>query len=165
MIVTIMGCIAVLAGLACNAQFSKGIKKDLKTGLSLTYDGFTVEEAVLLDAAGNPLSSNQVKLNEPIKIRVNGIEGFKVINGQVFPGASILVTDRSARQTILDEPDLFTAYDAQGCSPEDAGTITLTVTVGDPIVPDSTYIWKSQIWDKKGQARISIELEFKVLNP
>ncbi len=160
-----MGCIGILAGLACNGQFSKGIKKDLKTGLSLSYDGFTVEESVLIDADGNPLNTNQVKMNEPIRIRVNGIDGFKAVNGRVFPGASILVTDRSARQTILDEPDLFTGYNAEGCSPEDAGTVTLTVTVGDPIVPDSIYIWKSSIWDKKGQARISIELEFKVLNP
>lgn len=163
-LVSVLGVCFLCLGLACNGKFSKGIKKDLMTGLSVTYDGFTIDEAVLLDSNGQTLSSNQVGLESKIKIKITGLDGFHAINGQVFPGASILVTDTN-QVAILDEKELFSEYDSTGCSIEDSRTITLSVTVGDPMQEGNLYIWKSRVWDKKGKAYLDINQEFKVIQP
>lgn len=81
---------------ACN--FSKGVKKDLGTGLSSSYNGFAVDDIYLTDADGNRLAGNTITLGSKIGILATGVDYFAEKDGRVFPGCRILLTDKNKKE-------------------------------------------------------------------
>jgi len=95
-IVTVILCCIVFT--ACN--FSRGAKKDFRTGLSYNYNGFHVQDVLLIDASGKPMSSNKVSLNTRVSIAAIGITNYGLRGGNVYPGMMLAVTDQRGHPVI-----------------------------------------------------------------
>ncbi len=135
----------VLAITSCN--FSKGVKKDLNTSLSTSYNGFAVEEVYLTDTLERRLSSNTVALGDVILIRATGIENYQEKDGKVFPGCSILLTDKTGKD-VLNIKDAFADLN-NGVAAIDAKVLTATVNTGNPMVSGETYHLTTTFYDKQ----------------
>lgn len=143
---------------ACS--FSAGTNKDLSTGLSYTYNGFTVSEVVLAGPDNMPMSNNEVQLNTTVAIVVQGLANYTLKEDKAYPGMMLSVTDKQG-SAVIDEADLFAGGD--GYSATDAAILRGTVTVGDPMVSGETYHVKMRIWDKnKSENELTAEVDLVV---
>lgn len=133
---------ALLLG-ACN--FSVGTKKDFGTGLSYTYNGFAVDEVLLVGGDNVAMSNNEVQLNSKVAIVIQGLTNYELQDGKAFPGLMINLVDKSGT-AILDEADLFA--NSEGYSVEDAAILRGAVTVAEPMKAGETYHMKMHVWDK-----------------
>jgi len=68
---------------ACNC--SAGFKKDLGTGLSFNYNGFRVQNVVLVGPDNKKMGDNKVQLNTQMAIAVLGLENYGLKEGKAFP--------------------------------------------------------------------------------
>jgi hypothetical protein len=139
---------------------SKGIKKDLTTGLTTRYNGFAVEEILLVDSADQTLTSTQIPLDSRFSIVMQGITNYQSKGDKVFPGLSLSVTD-SQGNAVINEADLFST--SEGYSAEDASVLRATVTVGNPMQSGQTYHCKVRVFDKqKAESEIVCDVHFTV---
>ena len=154
-ITLLLGCI-IFAG--CN--FSKGAKKDLSTGLSFNYNGFSVQDVLLVNAANQRMSDNKVQLNSPIAIVAVGVNNYGLKDGKVFPGMQLLVTDKNGTP-VLTAADLFEGD--QGHPPASATELRGDISIGKPMVSGQTYHVKVRIWDKvKADNEVNAEADLVV---
>jgi hypothetical protein len=135
-----IGC-SILAG--CN--FSKGAKKDFRTGLSYNYNGFGVQDVIMIDPSNRAMASNKVQLNTEVAISALGVSNYGLKEGKAFPGMMLLVTDPKGKP-VIDVADLFAGN--QGYPPERATELRGTITVANPMAAGQTYHVKVHIWDK-----------------
>lgn len=143
---------------ACS--FSVGTNKDLMSGLKLSNNGLSYTEGYLsIDNA--KLSSNEFPMDKVVYLFFDGVEGFTEAEGKVYPGASMVITDESGNK-VLEVADLFEQYAESGVSVADTKQLSLKLTIGSPMEAGKKYLWKSKIWDKKGEAAIEAESEFVV---
>lgn len=140
-IITLVLSSIIFAG--CN--FSKGAKKDLRTGLSFNYNGFMVQDVLLIDPANQRMTDNKVKLNTQILIVALGVNNYGIKDGKVFPGMMLLVTDKNGTP-VINAADLFEGD--QGHPPASAAELRTAITVAQPMVSGETYHVKVHIWDK-----------------
>ena len=144
----------------CQMDFSKGVKKDFKTGITVTNDGLSYEDYYL--AVGDQrLGTSEVSMGDKVYLNFTGVDGFTEENGKVFPGAAMVVTDRDGKE-VLHEDDLFSAYSKDGVDKADAKVMSVSVVVGDPMISGESYNWKVRFWDKKHAGEIRAELDLKV---
>jgi hypothetical protein len=147
---------------ACN--FSKGTKKDLATGLAVTYNGFAIDEAVLVNAQNERAMTNEVNLDETVAIVVQGIEHYEVQDGRVFPILDLTVTDQTGA-VVLEGKDILgpEVQDGKGLAPENASTLRGTITVGNPMKSKENYHAVMRITDKlKPENFINVEVDLVV---
>lgn len=129
-----------------SCSYSKGIKKDLSTGLSASYNGFAVEDVYLTDAGETRLGDNKIALGSKLYLMATGVENFIEKNGKVFPGCHIILTDKNKRE-ILNLADAFAEL-KDGTSAAEAGTLKAMLTTGDPMVAGETYHLYVRFFDK-----------------
>jgi predicted small secreted protein len=155
-LITIMlGCI-----LFASCNYSKGVKKDLRTGLTLDYNGFGVQDVLLLDSSNKPMTNNVVQLNTKVAIAAVGVTNYGLKDGKAFPGMMLVVTDKKG-SPIINAADLFEG--AGGYNPADATELRGSITVGNPMVSGQTYHVKLRIWDKvKPESVINSEVNLVV---
>jgi hypothetical protein len=140
---------------------SKGVKKDFGTGLSVNYNGFSIEEAILIDENSQAKSDNDVNLNSNVAIVVQGIQNYVLKDDKAFPGLALSVTDNQGN-AVIDEADLFA--DTDGYPADQASVLRGTVTVGNPMQAGQTYHVKMRIWDKnKAESEIVAEVDLDVI--
>jgi hypothetical protein len=152
----VTACTLVLS--ACN--FSVGTNKDLVTGLSYSYNGFAVDEVLLVGPDNVAMSNNEVQLNTKVAIVVQGVTNYELQDGKAFPGLMLRLTDKTGN-SILDEPDLFA--NSEGYSPTDAAILRGSVTVGEPMKSGETYHLKMRVWDKtKPENELTAEVDIAV---
>lgn len=142
-------------------SFSKGTKKDFATGLGTSYNGFAIDNIVIVGAGDKVLSSAEVPMDSKFAIVFQGIENYTLRNEKAFPGLSIVVTDSKGTE-ILKENDLFSAS-ADGFSSEEASVLRGTITVASPMEAGRSYHCKMRVFDKNNPtSEIVSELDFKV---
>lgn len=142
-------------------SFSVGVKKDLATGMSTNYNGLSLEEATIVDGDDNQLTGSELELGTAFSIVYQGISGFTLKDGNVFPGMAIKVTD-SQGADVLFSADLF-AEDTTGFSREDASVLRGSITVGEPMTTGGVYTCNIRIFDKNNaEQEITSTWEFKV---
>ena len=128
---------------SCN--FSKGVKKDLSTGLSASYNGFSIED-IYLASEEKRLSNNSIAMGSKINITATGVENFTAKDGKVFPGCTILLTDKTGKE-ILNLPDAF-ADMKEGTTAAEAKTLQASLNTGDPMLVGETYHLSVRFFDK-----------------
>jgi len=144
----------------CSCQFSAGKKKDFQTGLSVTNNGFTLDESYLVGPDNSKKTDNSVPMNSTVAIVLEGVENYDLKDGKAFPGLMLTVTDTEGKP-VLDEQDLLASYD--GVSPSDAAVLKGTVTVGNPMRSGETYHVRMRVWDKnKFENEIIAEVDIEV---
>lgn len=150
---------AALILTACN--FSAGTNKDLRTGLSYSYNGFAVEKVLLVDSENSIKTDNEVVMNSKVAIAIEGLTNYTLKDNKAFPGMQLLVTDKQGT-SVVQEADLFA--DSPGYSAEDAAFLRGTVTIGEPMKKGETYHVKVRVWDKnKPDSELTAEIDLVVL--
>ena len=138
--------IAILALLISACQFSKGVKKDLGTGLSASYNGFAIEDVYL--ATGNEdtrLTNNKVTLGSKISIVLTGVDHYAEQEGKVYPGCSIILKDKTGKE-LLNLPNAF-EHLKEGQPKAEASTLKAILNTGEPMVAGETYHLEARFYD------------------
>ena len=152
--------LAVIAAVSSSCNFSAGTKKDLVTGLSISYNGFGVDEVLLVGPDNIAKSNNEVQLNTQIAIVAQGLVNYVLKDDKAFPGLMLAVTDKQGK-AVIDEADLFAG--TEGYSATDAAVLRGTITVGDPMKAGETYHVKMRVWDKnKIENELVAEVDIEV---
>jgi hypothetical protein len=133
--------------LLSSCQYSKGVKKDLATGLSASYNGFSMEEIFLVDSDRNRLTNNIVPLGKTVYVIATGVKNFVEENGKVFPGCTIVLTDKNKKQ-LLNLPDAFADME-EGLLAAEAKALQAQLNTGSPMVAGETYYLAVRFFDKK----------------
>ncbi len=134
----------------------------IRNGIIIEEHGLKVEQAFLLyeDKTLVP-ETNITELKKKIKCRLVISDGWKEIDGKVFPGASEKIETSDGR-VVLDEKDLFTDYSETGVSAEDGQFITLSAVINSVEMLYDFYLVKFKVWDKSSDAYVSGSFKFKV---
>ena len=132
-------------------QFSKGVKKDLNTGLSASYNGLAIDDIFLADESGNRLKQNKVKMGEKVFVIATGVDHFTEKEGKVFPGCQIILTD-DKKSELLNLPDAFESMTA-GTTPAEAKTLQASLNTGQPMVSGATYHLSVRFFDKQDKEK------------
>lgn len=152
--------LVAMAFAVTSCSFSAGTKKDLGTGLSISYNGFTVDEVLLVGPDNTAKSDNEVQLNTEVALVAQGLANYVLKDDKAFPGLMLSVTDKEGT-AIINEEDLFAG--TEGYSATDASIIRGTVTVGDPMKAGETYHVKMHLWDKnKPENELTAEVDLVV---
>jgi hypothetical protein len=136
--------IVLIALASCN--FSKGVKKDLSTGLSASYNGLAMDDIYLTDSAGNRLNNNRISLGNKIAIVATGVDYFETKDGKVFPGCRMVLTDKNKKE-VLNLPDAFSEM-VNGTPQAEAKSLQASLTTGNPMVVGETYHLSIRFFDK-----------------
>lgn len=156
---TLLSASSIFLLAACS--FSTGTNKDLSTGLSYSYNGFSVEKVVLVDSENLIKTNNEVALDSKVDISVEGLINYTLKDNKAFPGLMLLVTDKQGNP-VIEEADLFS--ESEGYSAEDASFLRGTVIVGNPMKSGETYHVKMRVWDKnKPENELTAEVDLVVL--
>lgn len=129
-----------------NCNYSKGVKKDLTTGLTVKYNGFTFDDIYLADPSENRLDHNSFDLGAALMIKATDVDGFKIVNGKVFPACQIIITDKNKKE-LLHLQDAFTDME-NGTAPEKAKVLRATVNTGSPMIQGDIYHLYVKFYDK-----------------
>lgn len=129
-----------------SCQFSKGVKKDLNTGLSASYNGFALDDIYLADENKNRLSSNKIQIGTKMLIVATGVNYFEEKDGKVFPGCTIILIDKNKKE-LLNLPDAFEDM-KEGTPVTEAKTLQAQLNTGEPMLPGETYHLNVRFFDK-----------------
>ncbi len=129
---------------SCSGGFSKGVKKDLSTGLTSSYNGFAVED-IYLAVDDNKLSTNKITLGKQIELIADGVDYYQVKDGKVNPGCRIILTDKAGKE-ILNMPDAFAEQPA--LDKTKAAALRAIVTTGSPMQVGESYHLNVRFFDK-----------------
>jgi hypothetical protein len=141
----ITGTLLLIALMFTACKFSKGFKKDLSTGLSASYNGFSIKDAFLTGSNDEKLTSNTVPLGEKISIVVTGVDNYYIEKGKVFPGCTIILKDKTGKE-LLKLPNAF-AHLLNGQPIAEANTLKAIITTGEPMVAGETYHLEARFYD------------------
>ena len=147
-----------LAG--CESSFSTGFNKDLLSGLQVTNDGLSYDDAYIT-VDGEKTQENSFAVGDKVVMNFEGVDYYELVDGKAFPGAALLVTDLNGKE-MLREDDLFAAYAETGASPEDASILTVALTIGNPMISGEKYKWQAHIWDRKSDGVIDGSMDIVV---
>lgn len=154
--------VVLLSLYSCAGNFSKGVKKDLSTGLSASYKGFSLEDVYMTDAKGNKMTSNEVALSTHFNIEASGVEHYTVDQGRVYPGCAIILTDKTGKE-ILNMADAFEEM-KDGTTPDQANVLKATLNTGEPMVISETYHLSVRFYDKRNpENEIAATVDLKVI--
>ena len=93
----------------------------------------------------------------------NGIENYEEKGDKVFPGCSILLTDKAGKE-ILNIADAFTDMSA-GVDKGKASLLTATLNTGNPMQVGETYHLKTRFFDKlKADSEILSNVDILMTN-
>jgi hypothetical protein len=136
--------IALMLLMACN--YSKGVKKDLTTGLSASYNGFGIDDIYLTDADGNRLNNHTIVMGTKIAIVATGVDHFVTKEGKAFPGCRIVLTDKNKKE-VLNLPDAFSDM-VNGTTEAESKTLQASLNTGNPMLVGETYHLSVRFFDK-----------------
>ncbi len=152
--------LSLIALVGCEANFSKGVNKDLLSGLQVTNDGLTYEEAYLT-VDDERTTASSFDLGTEVYMNFTGVDYFEEKDGMVFPGAMLVVVDKDGKE-IMEQDDLFAQYSESGVTAEMAKAMFVSLIIGNPMESGESYSWYSKVWDKVGEGKIEGTLDFEV---
>jgi hypothetical protein len=132
-----------------SCKYSKGVKKDLSTHLTTTYNGFTLADIYLANTNETRLNSNKIPLGSKIFLIATGVENFEITESKVFPGCRMILTDKNKKE-ILNLPDAFSEM-TNGTSTTEAHTLKAALITGEPMVLGETYHLNVCFFDKNNK--------------
>lgn len=107
------------------------------------------------------ITDGKIKSNDNIYLIVEGLQGFKVENGLVFPGLKLVATDAEGK-TVLDNPDFFSQYDQSGVSSFDfSSQVSSHFKISDNEFKTPLQ-FEMTVWDKKSNAKIIFTAELNI---
>jgi hypothetical protein len=140
-----------------SCDVKKSAHKDLTTGLTTIGDGLICEE-VSISSDDDLIRSNTFTFGEVVNFKFKNIEGFNEVDGKIFPVMSIIIRDD--KKTVLQTDDVYSDYSEK----INSSNIVLNaeITLAKPIYSGKKYNLLIRIWDKKGDGKLSAEMNFEV---
>lgn len=148
----------ILLTFSCDTK--KSFNKDLITGLSTSGDGLSSDTVSVL-VENQKANSSSFPFGSEVSVEFKHIEGFNSENGNVFPGMSIFVVGED-KDTLLKETDVYNEYSSSGINIPNP-TLYADLTLARPIHSKKRYNLFINIWDKKGDGKLSAEMNFEVI--
>ena len=154
--------ILILVLSACNGQLavSKGIKKDLTTGLTASYSNMEPEK-ILLVMNDEVINHTDIPLGESFLLVNDKIKGMKVKDGKVSVGCALKITDQKGN-ILLQEKDLFEGHDL--FNEKDASYLKCSVSTGKPMQWEEKYDVAVTFWDKFGDGKIENKVTIRSID-
>ncbi|MFL5752302.1 MAG: hypothetical protein ACJ76F_02760 [Bacteroidia bacterium] len=150
---------AICSGLlltSCNV----GVKKDLVSGLNISNDGLSLEDAYL--SVNEKKIKDAVPYGSTVTLTVTGIDGFTQKSGKVFPDASILVKNK-AGETVASLGGLFDEFASTGLDAAEVKKgLTLSLTCQSPIKMNEEYLCEFALKDRNGKGQIKVSNTLKM---
>jgi hypothetical protein len=137
-----------------------GLLDEKSTNITLKPNGLTATQGDLM-AEKNLSTEAEFPLGTELDYILKGVTGYSLKDDKALFGCSMTVTDQSNSQEILNYADLF-SESGEGYSKEDAGLLTLTLSIGYPMKVGHSYRWNLRVWDKRGKGELIAEITFKV---
>lgn len=129
----------------------------LYNGIQLRASGIKVNKAYLVTNDGNAErigEDNIIDIKKGVKLLLLVSNDWKTTNDHVWLGASMTVQVETGEK-ILEEEDMFAAYDKEGLPAEDANIIGMSVRFKEELAARPlSYEVRFRVWDKKGEAFI-----------
>lgn len=141
-------CVAIIFLTGCH--FSVGTSKDLNTGLSVSYNGFKIDNAYLVNSADKPLNTNKIPLDSGFAIQVRGVENYTLKNGKAYPGCELTIYDKTGK-SLGTAPDLMADIAKNGLDPNAATTLSATLTLHEPFKRGEKYHITARFFDKENK--------------
>jgi len=151
--------LVMLVSTGCH--FSVGTRKDFNTGLSMSYNGFAVNDVFLANRAGKHLKSNKVAMDSTFSIVAAGVENYTLKDGKAYPGCELMIKDKSGK-VVGSSPDVMADLAKNGLAPEGATTLFATITLHHPFISGETYHVSVRFFDKQN-AKNEIKADIDVL--
>lgn len=143
---------------ACNGSIS--VNQDLSNGISTSGVNLTCED--VQPYIGKEISkSNTYQYGTSVSIKFSDIMGFKSVNGRVFPGMKLTVTN-SAGETVFSIKDMY-ADEKKGFPGSVSLNLTADLTLGKPIYSGDDYVITVMIWDKKADGKFTAKYPISVV--
>lgn len=130
--------------------------------IEIEVSAVTYKEAYVYSQGNKKvITDSKIESGDNIYLIVEGLLGFSIENGMVFPGMKLIVTDNGG-VTVLDNPDFFSQYDQSGVSISDFSSQVSSYfkISGDEL--KSPLNFKMTIWDKKSNAKIIFTTELNI---
>lgn len=109
----------------------------------------------------NGRNANEALLGGRVGVMVNGLSGLKEVDGKVFPGAEIIVYDKSGEEKFHSE-DVF--KDPKGSNPAEAAErISVYITLTKAELNGNESKWVFRVWDKKSDAYLEADILLKLI--
>ena len=138
--------------------FTVGEGKDL-VGIKTESKGLKPAKVYII--SNGSLKSTDVKIAQKLTLYFDGIGGYSIQpDSTVAIGASMVVTDKDGA-TALEYSDLFQVNPKMSLAR--SKSVTLYLTIGDPMKPGQTYLWKLRVWDKNNQNSVESSISINVM--
>jgi len=150
--------LAIILLTGCN--FSVGTKKDFNTGLSVSYNGFRIDNAYLVNSSDKQLNTNKIPLDSGFAIQVRGVENYTLKNGKAYPGCELSIFDKTGK-SLGTAPDLMAEIAKNGLDPDKATTLSATLTLHEPFKRGEKYHITARFFDKenkKNEIKTSVDV-------
>ncbi|MGV3631040.1 MAG: hypothetical protein ACO1O6_07535 [Bacteroidota bacterium] len=141
---------------ACRGSVS--IKEDLANGISTSGVNLSCED-VKVFIGEKESESNKYEYGDHITIKFMEILGFEAVNGRVFPGMKLSVTN-SAGEVVFSNKDLYA--EQKNGFPESSLNLVADLTLASPIFSGAKYDINVLIWDKKSNGEFTAKYPISV---
>ena len=129
----------------------------LYNGIQLRASGIKVNKAYLVTNDGNGErigEDNIIDLKKGVKLLLLVSNDWKTTDDHVWLGASMNVNTETGEK-ILEQEDMFAAYEKEGLPAKDANIIGMSVRFKEQLASlPLSYDVRFRVWDKKGEAFI-----------
>jgi len=136
--------------LACSKLESKGVMKDINTGM-VTHWTTTNPESVVLMMNGEELGHTDIPLGESFQLVAKNIKGLTSRNGKISVGCALTITDKSGKQ-LMNEADLFADHSEFDVAEDQF--LRCTINTGAPMQWEQDYNVLVRFWDKNNKGQI-----------
>ena len=145
---------------ACSMHKTAGVKKDLTTGLTSTYQNMEMEKAVLM-MNEEILNHTDIPIGESFLLINENVTGMQVKDGKVSVGCSLRISDENGT-VLFQDKDLFAGNDV--FAKEEATRLKCTINTGKPMEWEKNYQIQVVFWDKYGDGKIVNECTIRSID-
>ena len=145
---------------ACSMHKTAGVKKDLITGLTSTYENMEMEKAVLM-MNDEILNHTDIPIGESFLLINENVTGMQVKDGKVSVGCSLRISDENGT-VLFQDKDLFAGNDV--FAKEEATRLKCTINTGKPMEWEKNYHIQVVFWDKYGDGKIVNECTIRSID-
>jgi len=115
---------------------------------------------VHLTVDGNPSIGADFQFAQDFYLVLGKVEGFKIKNGNAFPGMRVLVISESG-DTVMLRKDLY-QLDTDGIN-YDSLDLKAGISITSEYSSGNSYTIIVDVWDKKGSGRLTSQMNFNVV--
>lgn len=145
---------------ACSMHKTTGVKKDLMTGLTSTYQTMEMEKAVLM-MNDEILNHTDIPIGERFLLINENVTGMQVKDGKISVGCSLRISDETGK-VLFQDKDLFAGNDV--FAKEEATRLKCTINTGKPMEWEKNYNIQVIFWDKYGDGKIVNECTIRSID-